>query len=357
MRQRVDLDPAGEAPARGPRDPLDERGPHVQLDLLGHAQVVVEQVREAVAAAGPRLDLEAQPPSGAGSGAELDLARLEMAGERREAERARRDRRRRARGRPTARASARRTRRRRASPRPARDLLEDGELGRGDRVEVRARSARSGPRRRRSALADARRRSGGGRAGPTPSAAGWISSRLDPRAAAGAGRRRAPPLVLAPVHRRRAPHVAPTRQRDADRPAGGGREAAGERRAARHGGRAYPAARAITHCRGRGPGTSARMLTKALHRRRPARLAAARRLARLDRPVHRPLDPREDRRPGRARQRRAPRAVRRPLAADVLAHRRRRPGARARPGTAAGAARAACGTAGSVMTRRAPLRR
>ena len=41
-----------------------------------------------------------------------------------------------------------------------------------------------------------------------------------------------------------------------------------------------------------------------------------------DRPLHRALDPRQDGRPGRARQRRAPGPVRRPVAADDLADRR-----------------------------------
>src|SRR4051794_40087166 len=84
------------------------------------------------------------------------------------------------------------------------------------------------------------------------------------------------------------------------------------------------------------PGASSGYLRAHAHespsRRRPAGLAAARRVARRDRTVHRPVDPREDRRPGRARQRRAPRALRRALAADVLADGRRRAGARA-PGS------------------------
>src|SRR3954447_21480586 len=63
-----DLDPAGETPARDACDALDERGPHVQLDLLGHAQAVVEEVREAVPAAGPRLDLEAHAAFRRGQG-------------------------------------------------------------------------------------------------------------------------------------------------------------------------------------------------------------------------------------------------------------------------------------------------
>src|SRR4051794_35009805 len=69
----VDLDAAGDAPARGLCDALDERGPHVQLDLLGHAQAVVEEVREAVAAARPRLDLEAHAALRRRQGAKLDL--------------------------------------------------------------------------------------------------------------------------------------------------------------------------------------------------------------------------------------------------------------------------------------------
>src|SRR5215212_1515313 len=56
--------------------------------------------------------------------------------------------------------------------------------------------------------------------------------------------------------------------------------------------------------------------------RRPARLASAPRLARLGRPLRGALDPSQDRRPGRARERGAARTVRGAVAADLLADRR-----------------------------------
>jgi hypothetical protein len=54
----VDVDAGGEAAAGEGGHLLDHRRPHVQLDLLGHAQAVVHDVGEAVAAARPRLDAE-----------------------------------------------------------------------------------------------------------------------------------------------------------------------------------------------------------------------------------------------------------------------------------------------------------
>ncbi|CAA9505681.1 MAG: hypothetical protein AVDCRST_MAG67-2414, partial [uncultured Solirubrobacteraceae bacterium] len=51
----------------------------------------------------------------------------------------------------------------------------------------------------------------------------------------------------------------------------------------------------------------------------------------IGRALHRVVDAREDRRSGRARQRGAPRAVRRPVAADVLAHQRLAGASRAPP--------------------------
>src|SRR3954466_16351661 len=81
---RLDLDAAGDAAARGTHDALEHGRPHVQLDLLGHPHAVVEQVRETIAAARPRLDVEDESIALAGRG-ELDLAGLEMAVERCEA--------------------------------------------------------------------------------------------------------------------------------------------------------------------------------------------------------------------------------------------------------------------------------
>jgi hypothetical protein len=62
----------------------------VQLDLLRHAQAVIEQVRQTVAAAGPRLDLELEPITAAAD-AKSDLACLQVTLQRHQAERARRD--------------------------------------------------------------------------------------------------------------------------------------------------------------------------------------------------------------------------------------------------------------------------
>src|SRR5918994_180580 len=83
---RPDLDAAGQPAAGELGRALEDGGPHVQLDLLAHAQVVVEQVREPVARARPRLDAELeQLPA---RRRELDLAGLEVPLERDEAERA-----------------------------------------------------------------------------------------------------------------------------------------------------------------------------------------------------------------------------------------------------------------------------
>jgi len=82
---RVDVDARGEVAAGEARDALDHRRPHVQLHLLRHAQAVVHDVGEAVAAARPRLDAE-QHVVAVGRGAPLDLAGFQMAVERREAE-------------------------------------------------------------------------------------------------------------------------------------------------------------------------------------------------------------------------------------------------------------------------------
>src|SRR3954451_13613273 len=85
---RADLDAAGEAPARQLGDALDDRRPHVQLDLLAHPQVLEQEVGEPVARARPRLDGELEQLGVARL--EADLAGLEMALERDEAERLRR---------------------------------------------------------------------------------------------------------------------------------------------------------------------------------------------------------------------------------------------------------------------------
>ena len=72
----------------------------------------------------------------------------------------------------------------------------------------------------------------------------------------------------------------------------------------------------------------------------------------VDRALHRAVDPRQDRRPGRARQRRAPRPVRRAVAADVLAHRRDR---RDMEPSAAAAVNPATPTRGVGRRPRAPV--
>src|SRR6185436_9074703 len=84
----LDVDAAGDPPAGEARNALEHRDPEVELDLLGEAQVRVEQVGESIAAPRPRLDLEHEEL--AAVAAELDLTRLEVPVERRQAERARR---------------------------------------------------------------------------------------------------------------------------------------------------------------------------------------------------------------------------------------------------------------------------
>src|SRR4051794_11950018 len=71
-------------------DALEERCPHVELDLLRHPHPVVEQVREPVGASRPRLDREEEVLTAA-LGRELDLAGLEMTVERGEPKRGRGD--------------------------------------------------------------------------------------------------------------------------------------------------------------------------------------------------------------------------------------------------------------------------
>src|SRR4051794_2907767 len=83
---RLDVDAARHPPAGQVDDALEERDPHVRLDLLGHAQPVVEQVAKAVAAARARDDLEADAPLALVARVELDLPRLEVPVEGGEAE-------------------------------------------------------------------------------------------------------------------------------------------------------------------------------------------------------------------------------------------------------------------------------
>src|SRR3954471_9615358 len=132
---RPDLDPARQPSVGELRHALEHRRPHVQLDLLAHAQVVVQKVREPVAGPCPRLDPELQQRPIVPR-RELDLAGFEVALQRREAKRRRR---------PLDHAN-------RAVPRPrhaydvlvadrhralgAEHLVEARELRRGDPVEV-----------------------------------------------------------------------------------------------------------------------------------------------------------------------------------------------------------------------------
>src|SRR5918992_92882 len=177
----VDAQAAVALAARQRDHPLEERRPHVELDLLGHPKPVVQEVRQTVAAARPGLDPEPQPPVLA-VGAEDDLARLEVARQRGEAE-----------------AGGSALHHPHGAVPDALDLLV------ADAVRERRRRV------------------------------------LGPRA-----------LLLAAIQRRGAPQVAPRRDAHADRPAGGGGEAAEEGLAAWHslGVRGYPPAmltKALNH--------------------------------------------------------------------------------------------------------------
>src|SRR5829696_90628 len=57
----MDLEPAVAFALGELDDALQEGGPHVELHFLGHTQVPVEEIGEAIAAARPRLDREAHP--------------------------------------------------------------------------------------------------------------------------------------------------------------------------------------------------------------------------------------------------------------------------------------------------------
>lgn len=58
----VDVDPVLEPASGAPGHLLDDRGPHVELDLLGHPQMVVQERREPITGPRPRLDLEHDDP-------------------------------------------------------------------------------------------------------------------------------------------------------------------------------------------------------------------------------------------------------------------------------------------------------
>src|SRR4051794_2839759 len=74
----VDVDAAGEPPGAPLGHLLVDAGPHVQLDLLGHPQAVVQRVGDGIARRGPRLDAEGDHAGLLIGGAPLDLARLEV---------------------------------------------------------------------------------------------------------------------------------------------------------------------------------------------------------------------------------------------------------------------------------------
>jgi hypothetical protein len=86
------VDPVADLPPGELRRRLAGADPHVELHLLGEAQVGVEDADELRARPGPRLDLEAERPLAARPVAvtvgrpELDLARLEVAGQRGQAQ-------------------------------------------------------------------------------------------------------------------------------------------------------------------------------------------------------------------------------------------------------------------------------
>src|ERR1700749_5288151 len=81
--------PDGVAPVRAPPSQAGradaEMRPHVERDLPGQPQLVVEQSRQPVASPGPGLDLEVQRVA-VRLGAELDLACFQVTVQRREPE-------------------------------------------------------------------------------------------------------------------------------------------------------------------------------------------------------------------------------------------------------------------------------
>src|SRR3954447_21268237 len=86
---RLDVQGAVTPRARPADRALQDGRPHVELDLLGHAQLVVHHVRERVAGARPGFDLE-DDYAVLVTGAPFDLPGLDVAGERHEAKRRRR---------------------------------------------------------------------------------------------------------------------------------------------------------------------------------------------------------------------------------------------------------------------------
>src|SRR5215211_4274420 len=284
---RVDLEQAVTATLGQVDHPLEERRPHVELHLLGHAQVPIEEIGEPVAAARPRLDREREPVALA-RGAELDLPGLEVARERCEAEGGRRDL-------DDADGPV-------PWPRHAHDVLvADGHraLVALDLVERRELARRhpvgvgGDPRDERLG--------GEGRVAHTHAIAavkerpaavlrtlelvGRDASR-ERRGAVLPGRA----LDLRAAHRRRTPHVAPRGEADPQRPVRGDRQVARQGGAAGHGAHLPGSARRAP----RGVWRAANRVLLGHARRdpppvRPPELADARRLGGGDRPVRRPV--------------------------------------------------------------------
>ena len=197
----------------------------MQLDLLGHPQVLVEQAAEAVAAGRPGLDLEDQHAVVL-AGAELDLTGLEVPAEGGQAERRR----------------AHLHRADRPVPGPghadhvlvagahpaglAAGLDEGRELARRGDVRVLQQAGEQLPGRR-VGVADP------GPVAPVEERPDAVLRPLDACGGRPGGQRRHGRIgggraALAAVQRRGAPHVAPRGEGDADRPAGHDADAAAE---------------------------------------------------------------------------------------------------------------------------------
>src|SRR5215207_9049686 len=278
----------------------------MKLDLLGEAQAVVEELGKAVAASRPRLDVEFQQLSIRGT--EFDLTSLEVPCQSHEPKRPRGGA-----GHPhrsvpwsghpdhelvihSQRAPV------------ATEFLKGGELARGGAVRVGHHLV--GQLLRRYARPFD--------ANAVVPMKMWTGSLFQPLHLFTIDRirERRRGIVwpgsfhLVAVQRRRAPQIPPRRQCQADRPARGGRQAAGEGGSA-HGLSAYPRDGRVSRC-------DAEQSTSP---HRGAWMAPPRRLARNRLALRDPLDPCKDRRSGGARQRGEACALCRALAADVLADR------------------------------------
>src|SRR5215207_456661 len=239
----VDAKPAG-ALSAGELDRAFEEGrPHVELDLLRQTEAVVQELGQPVAAPRPGLDLELEQLSV--RCAELDLPSLQMACERDESERAWR----RA-GHPH-----------RSIPRPwhshhelvvhahdplvTAELLKGGELARRGAIRIGHQTLNQSLRGYGGALY----------ANAVAPMEMWTGSGAHPLhivalygVVEGRGSVIGPgALNLVAVQRSRPPEIPPGREGHAHRPAGGGGQSAGERRAA-HDVAAYPRDRRVSRC-------------------------------------------------------------------------------------------------------------